>query len=272
MKVALVSDLHLEWGYQPLPGGDVLILAGDICESRSLSKDFKSTKAPANERVAGYYKFEDFFWIECAKYSKVFYVIGNHEHYHGRYNKTHGELKSMLPPNVTLLEDGFEEYNGVVFMGSTLWTDLNKGDPVTAWHLKTAMNDYRVVENFYPKMNLYYKLTPDHTASVHAATKNYFESQLRANPDKPFVIITHHAPSFNSVHERFKADTTMNGGFCSDLSDLILDHSNIKYWVHGHTHDPVDYMIGDTHVISNPRGYLPYEGDNGFDVNFTFEV
>jgi hypothetical protein len=37
-------------------------------------------------------------------------------------------------------------------------------------------------------------------------------------------------------------------------------------------HDPVDYMIGDTRILSNPRGYLPWEEDNGFDPNFTFEV
>jgi hypothetical protein len=37
-------------------------------------------------------------------------------------------------------------------------------------------------------------------------------------------------------------------------------------------HDPVDYMIGDTRIISNPRGYLPFEAGNGFDVNFKFEI
>jgi predicted phosphodiesterase len=28
-----------------------------------------------------------------------------------------------------------------------------------------------------------------------------------------------------------------------------------KLIVHGHTHDPCDYMIGETRVICNPRGY-----------------
>jgi len=33
----------------------------------------------------------------------------------------------------------------------------------------------------------------------------------------------------------------------------------IKLWVHGHTHDPYDYVIGETRVVCNPRGYIGYE-------------
>ena len=32
------------------------------------------------------------------------------------------------------------------------------------------------------------------------------------------------------------------------------------------------YMIGDTRVIANPRGYTPWEDGNGFRPDFTFEV
>jgi hypothetical protein len=134
------------------------------------------------------------------------------------------------------------------------------------------MNDYRIVQNHYPAKNLYYKLTPEHTAEVHRKTREYFKSVLETNRDRTFVVITHHAPSFASVHERYRSDTTMNGGFASNMDDFILDHPNIKYYFHGHMHDPVDYMIGTTRVMSNPRGYTPYEDGNGFDVNFTVEV
>jgi predicted NBD/HSP70 family sugar kinase len=30
---------------------------------------------------------------------------------------------------------------------------------------------------------------------------------------------------------------------------------DIKCWVHGHTHSTHDYMIGNTRVLCNPRGY-----------------
>jgi len=159
-----------------------------------------------------------------------------------------------------------------MFMGATLWTDLNKGDSLTAFHLRGSMNDYKVVQNFYPAKSVYHKLTPEHTAATHFKTKQYFRLMLAEHRDKPFVVITHHAPSFASVNEKYLNDTTMNGGYASDLSEDILDNDNIKVWVHGHMHDGVDYMIGDTRVLANPRGYIPWEASNGFDPTFTFEV
>jgi Icc-related predicted phosphoesterase len=274
MKISLVSDLHLDIsGYCELPGGDVLILAGDICEARKFIKEHHSTKTLYPTGVPNKeFPCSEFFEHECAKYKKVFMVMGNHEHYGGRLDKTYNELLSRLPSNVTLLEDQVEEYNGVMFMGATLWTDLNKGDPITAMQLKHSMSDFRAITNHYPAKNLYHKLTPEHTAEVHHKTKQYFKMMLELNRDKPFVVITHHAPSFMSVHEKYKYETTMNGGFASSLEEFILDNENIRVWVHGHMHDPVTYYVGETRVVSNPRGYIPYEDTSHFDPAFTFNV
>lgn len=271
MNIQYVSDLHLDIsGYMDLPGGDVLILAGDICEVRALRKEHHETKLL--DRAPGAFPCYDFFNFVCPKYKKVFMVMGNHEHYRGRFDKTYDELKGMLPSNVSLLENEVEEYNGVMFMGATLWTDLNRGDPITSWHLKSAMNDYKVVQNFYPARAVYHKLTPEHTAEVHFKTKQYFRMILEEHRSRPFVVITHHAPSFMSVNEKYAHDKTMNGGYASELSEFILDNENIKVWIHGHMHDPNDYMIGSTRVVSNPRGYIPWEEGNGFDPNLTFEI
>ena len=51
----------------------------------------------------------------------------------------------------------------------------------------------------------------------------------------------------------------MKGGYSSDLSEIILDHPEIKLWTHGHTHDPFDYMIGTTRIVCNPRGYAGWD-------------
>jgi hypothetical protein len=65
----------------------------------------------------------------------------------------------------------------------------------------------------------------------------------------------------------------MNGGYASDLSEFILDNPEIKFWTHGHMHDPSDYMIGDCRVICNPRGYVGYESQaNIFDPTVGFEI
>ena len=271
MKINLVSDLHLDISkYLTLPGGDVLIIAGDACESRRLAKEFHQTKTL--DRTPGAFPCSDFFEFECAKYQKVFYVPGNHEHYHGRLDKTRQTIETIMPSNVTILDRDCEEYQGVLFLGGTLWTDLNRGDWHTIYHLKQNMNDFHVIQNYYDVGARYGKLIPEYTAGIHRKTVEYFKTVLEQNRDKPAVVITHHAPSFMSVNERYKGDTLMNGGYASELGEFILDNENIKFWCHGHMHDPVDYMIGNTRVLANPRGYLPWESGNGFDPNLTFEV
>ena len=270
MNITFVSDLHLEFGYQELPGGEVLILAGDICEARELTKCHHSTKLL--EHTAGTHPFSDFFNIECAKYEKVFYVMGNHEHYHSRFDQTYDNLKRIMPANVTVLEQELEEYKGVMFMGATMWTNCNNSDNLTFYHLKQMMNDYKVIKNYYPYKNVYHKLVPEHTFGVHVKTLEWFKLMLSMHRDKPFVVITHHAPSFLSVPEYFKHDTIMNGGYASDLSEFILDNENIKTWVHGHMHEAVDYKIGETRVIANPRGYYPYEQSQVFEPGMYFEM
>ena len=271
MKITVVSDLHLEFSYQELPGGEVLILAGDMCEKRSMSKALHSTKP--HPREAGYFPCWDFFEFECAKYEKVFYVMGNHEHYHNHLDKTKDEIKSLLAGyNITVLEDECEEYKGVLFVGSTLWTDCNRGDPMTFFSLKSFMSDFKVITEHNKAKDVYHKLSPEHTADLHFTSKQYIFKIAELNKDKPIVVITHHAPSFASVNEKYASETTNNGGYASDLSELILDHPNIKYFFHGHMHDPVDYMIGETRVMSNPKGYTGHEDTSRFNPNFVVEL
>jgi len=73
------------------------------------------------------------------------------------------------------------------------------------------------------------------------------------------VVCGHHAPSTLSTHPRYKDERIMNGAYSSDLSEFIMDRPQIKLWTHGHTHEPFDYMLGDTRIVCNPRGYIGYE-------------
>jgi Icc-related predicted phosphoesterase len=79
------------------------------------------------------------------------------------------------------------------------------------------------------------------------------------NKTKQYVVVTHHAPSPISIAECYRHDTLMNGAFASDLSEFILNRPQIKLWTHGHMHNVSDYMIGDTRVVCNPRGYIGHE-------------
>jgi predicted phosphodiesterase len=273
MRVNVISDLHLEFGDLELPGGDVLILSGDIAESRTLRKyrydPMNIMTEPGDPKRMD--RAQRFFHEECAKYRQVIYVMGNHEHYHGRYDKTWHELIAEMPDNVEVLEDQHIEIDGVLFLGATLWTDCNRGNPMCIQVLKHGMNDYRAITN--KAGAIYRKLIPQDTMETHMRTKEYFRTMLELNRDKQVVICTHHAPSYKSVHEHYIHDTDMNGGYASDLSEFILDHENIRFWTHGHMHDPSDYMIGQCRVICNPRGYVGYEQrTKEFDPTVGFDI
>lgn len=276
MQVHVISDLHLEFDDLELPGGDVLILSGDVCEAKNLKSssydpngimfDFER----ANRRPDRYYRF---FKEECSKYRHVIYVMGNHEHYGFRFDKTYNHIKENLPSGITLLEQESVEIDGVVFIGATMWTDCNQGDPITMYSLSQSMNDYRIITNYYEDKNQYFKLIPEVTYKVHKNTLEYFKSELAKNTDKPVVVVTHHSPSKQSIKPRYQSDYHINGGYSSDLEQFIMGHPQIKVWTHGHTHDTFDYMIGDCRVICNPRGYVGYEERSrqfnpaiGFDI------
>jgi hypothetical protein len=66
----------------------------------------------------------------------------------------------------------------------------------------------------------------------------------------------------------------MNGAYHSDLREFILDRPQIKLWTHGHTHHPFDYMIGETRIVCNPRGYENdgYSEDTGWNPNLILEI
>jgi predicted phosphodiesterase len=276
MRVNLISDLHLEFGDLELPGGDILVLSGDACESRTLNKfKYDPQNILGDNGVSGKRldRAARFFNEEVTKYRKCIYVMGNHEHYHSKFHKTFSELLVNLPDNVELLEQDNIEIDGVIFVGATLWTDCNKNDPMTFQVLKHGMNDYRAITFNDRARSVYRKLDPRDTAEVHFKTVQYIRAIAELNRNKQLVVCTHHAPTYQSVADEYKSQREMNGGYASDLSEFILDNENIKFWTHGHMHDPSDYMVGQCRVLCNPRGYKGYEQRvNEFDPTVGFDI
>lgn len=273
----LVSDLHLNFADLILPGGDVLVMAGDILEVGHLRI---ADNAKKDVFLADRYR--RFIREELAKYEHVIYVAGNHESYHNGYQDTHPRLQKDLPANVHLLENQSVEINGVLFYGCTFWTDCNRGDPVTMHTLGEHMYDYRGIHHTegvkITKLNGHsywtHKFTPEYTAGIHRHSKYLMGEFLKQNMDKPVVVVTHHAPTELSLDPMYTEQYHMNGGYHSRCADFIMDHTNIKLWCHGHIHCPNDYMVGDhTRVISNPRGYKGYETmANSYNPGIEFKV
>jgi len=274
MRVNLVSDLHLNFADLVLPGGDVLVMAGDIMEAGHLRR---ADNAKKDTFLADRYR--RFISEELSKYNKVVYICGNHEHYNNEWEDTHIRLKAELPDHVSLLESESVRIGDVDFFAGTMWTDCNKGDPLTMRVLAHNMNDYHTIKfKDGVQVNTGYggsywtsKLQPVHTKEVFHKTVNDLKTFL--NGKEKVVVVSHHGPTHMSIDEFYKDDFHMNGGYVSDLSDLILDNPQIKYWLHGHTHQQVDYMVGETRVLCNARGYHGHERSSmNYDANFGFDI
>jgi predicted house-cleaning noncanonical NTP pyrophosphatase (MazG superfamily) len=131
---------------------------------------------------------------------------------------------------------------------------------------------YKLDENgYYTKIGDKFKeevakFAPEDTVEYHRKMLEYIKIVTTMMPEstQKYVVVGHHAPSKASTHPRYQNDTTMNGAYSSDLSEFILDRPQIKLWVHGHTHDSFDYMIGSTRVVCNPRGYDGHERQADF--------
>jgi len=281
MKIKLVSDLHLEFSDINITNDqnyDVLILGGDIMIAADLHDhpvfDFNPYSHGAfadlgrkQQRVA---TFRDFMKRCAFQFPHVVYVAGNHEFYNGKWIQGLATLRDECGkyPNVHFLECDSVKIDDVTFIGGTLWTDMNKNDPLTDHAVRDMMNDFRIIR-VEPDFR---KLRPGDTVVRHRKMLEYIKTIVAERHDEKFVVVGHHAPSKMSTHENYKNEFLMNGAYSSDLSEFILDRPQIKLWTHGHTHHPFDYMIGETRIVCNPRGYEGYEPDSNWNPNIVIEV
>jgi len=286
MKIKLVSDLHLEFSDVNIVNDqdyDVLILGGDIC----IAQDLHDHPEPANtyeqsliatgtglgRRQMTAQRFRDFFKRCSFQFPHVIYIMGNHEFYNGKFYAAIDYMRDECAkyPNVYMLEQDTKIIDDVVFVGGTLWTNMNRRDPLTMHAIEGLMNDFRIIRNDFRN---YAPMSALDVAVRHDKTLAYIKLMLQEHKDKKCVVVGHHSPSFQSCHPMYSNDTLMNGGYHSDLSEFILDHPQVVLWTHGHTHHPFDYMIGSTRVVCNPRGYENdgYSEDTGWKCKIVLEV
>ena len=172
---------------------------------------------------------------------------------------------------------------GVRFAGSTLWTDYRifgaNNAPAAMNAARTGMNDHRLIGW---KKEPWERFRPQEALLLHSASRRFLADTL-AVWGPPTVVLTHHAPHFRSVDERYKTDI-LTAAFASDLSDLLSLHrsnagpevppaperSSDLLWVHGHIHSSADYRVGNARIIANPHGYGTE--NPAFDPKLTIEV
>lgn len=241
MKIHLISDIHLELldytpNWEAPEGTDVIVLAGDI-----------HTGISGVEWAA-----------EQFPHIPVVYVAGNHEYYGKTLESLNHNLKAAAANtnNVVFLDGDETEINGVRFVGCTLWTDFALYGKVdeASMQAKQLINDFNHINMRLINGNLW-RFEPHHWIELNKKHANFLMQKLLDEKDekKKTVVVTHHLPSESSVAERFK-NNFMNPAFASNYN-VIIEDSEVDLWLHGHTHDSCDYVMGKTRVVCNPGGY-----------------
>lgn len=241
LAVQLLSDIHFEHhadkGKSFLKtldpeGVDVLVLAGDIVTLHTL----------------------DCLDALCEVYrdARVLWVHGNHTYYGSeRQWLEDASLQAEdRNSNLSWLDNNYVKIDGVTFRGTPLWF------PATT---ETAQLSKKWAE---------FEMIPHWYTWVYMAADDA-RRYLYKNTQKGDVIITHYLPSIRSVPARFQISPS-NCFFVHDQTEVI-EKFEPQLWLHGHTHDPVDYRLHNTRVVANPLGY-PTEPNPNFDSKFTIEV
>ena len=242
MKINYFSDIHLEFGEQEAPDNDadIIIAAGDI----------------------GVYK-QGVDWLKSLN-KPVVYVAGNHEYYKNEYQETLQLIREQCTgSNVQFLENNSFVFQGVRFLGCTLWTDLFVEGEEKAAALGKKLNDFRKIQ-FADK-----PFDAIEFSQLHQSSKTWLEKELAQPFSGKTVVITHHAPSQWSWMDSPNALKKL--AYCNDLKSLLHEYE-IAAWFHGHVHSLVDHRIAGARILCNPRGYVGKKTVPGFDQNRMVEI
>lgn len=267
MKLRIMSDLHLDvnsgYPFRLKDTETFTIICGDI--SAYFSKTSK--------------------WLNRYVKNGVF-VAGNHIIYNEskhslQYLLNQYERHYPLNGSLSFLNDNYKIADDIVFVGGTLWTNYSLYGEETkgmySWYATRCMNDFRYgqynsgADVEQEDIRLLRRLQPEDCGNMFKSTVSIIDKVCHRFPDKKIVVVTHHAPSEQSVPNIHKNDQ-LTPCFASNLENFILSHPNIKLWCHGHIHTSSDYKIGNCRIICNPRGYVKHCEKYNFDKNFVINV
>lgn len=259
--VAYTSDLHLDFGGLILDRSvqaDALFILGDTAEAKlfdqASNKDSSKFKEAFNKLK---------FLIDASDhFPEVIMIMGNHEHYSSRLDKTQDRIQKYLDfyslDNVKLVENTFFEWKGFKVVAGTGWTDM--GNAVDKARIGCGMNDFRYIVHKGPRG--YTKFRPDDAAAIHAKFLNLIYKH------QPDIVLMHHGPSELSLSDYYRYNSTINAGYVSRQMQHLIEIGQIspKYIFHGHVHQVFDYTYCGTRVLANPRGYVGYEDTDSWNL------
>ena len=269
MNIQLLSDLHLEsnphFRAKPLPGADVLVLAGDIGSYQGGS--LLSSQGIADFGLARFSPLPPALggagWP-----TPVLFLPGNHEYDGLDFDNAGLRLRDACARwGLTWLDRQTVVQQGVRFVGCTLWTDFDAlttrradanpaqvDDISLADQLREREKAFRAA-NFYLKKNHAFRkgqpMLAEEMREEGLKSQAWLRQALALPFDGPTVAVTHFAPSLLSADPRYGI-TPGTAGFCNSLDELL---PLATLWLHGHLHCPNDYVKHGCRVVANPLGY-----------------
>ena len=265
VNIQLLSDLHLEsnphFKPRPLPGADLLVLAGDIGSYQT-----GSLLASLDIADFGLARFSPLAASQGGADwpTPVFFLPGNHEYDGLDFDEAETRLRETCARwGLIWLERETVVLQGVRFIGCTLWTDFDalttsqahRGADITlAEQLKGREKAFRAANFYLTKNHAFRNGTPMLAEQVRAEglkSQAWLRQALATPFDGPTVVVTHFAPSLLSADPRYGI-APGTAGFCNALDDLL---PSATLWLHGHLHCPNDYVSQGCRVVANPLGY-----------------
>lgn len=246
MNLQYASDLHLEFpenkGFlkrNPLrPGGDVLLLTGDIVPFAVLDKH------------------ADFFNYLSDNFEITYWIPGNHEYYYSDISDRAGSFIEKIRDNLFLVNNVSVIRENVKLIFSTLWTSISPGNQ---FEIRQRLSDFHTIK--YNNKGL----TPDHYNLLHEQCRSFLNEELSKGGGEKKVIVTHHVPTFMNYPEKNRGDS-LNEAFAVEMYNDVL-RSDADFWIFGHHHSNTpDFLIGSTTLTTNQLGYVKYNECPGFDT------
>ena len=248
MKIRLLSDLHLEsspFNYKFI-GEDVLVLAGDI---HTLNRHEELLNQIPGE-------------------VEIMFVAGNHEYYKNEVKEVQSFLVGLDQKyeNFHYLRNSGRTIGDVAFFGGTMYTDFRLGrfDPLAEFNASRGINDFRITK--IDDGGLWRKWTPEDHKKEHREFCHQLKDWAVGRKGKR-VVISHFVPHELAIASQWK-ESELNAYFTADMSKYMGWKG---LWLYGHTHNSADFMVGETRVVGNPKGYGK-ENQREFNPNLILEI
>lgn len=257
MKIDFCSDLHVDyfdsglsgcnWKKLKNPDSQYLMIAGDV--SNHVGQSLEMVRRA------------------CEEYDHVFFTDGNHEHYYWDtnvqdcINHIDKAFKEHLPKATYLNGVNFKIIDKVMFYGCNGWYDWRMANDYSpenqyeAWS-KVKVNHDREAVDYGPYHN------PKDWAEYYAATMEKVIGQATSMDHiDDIIIMTHTCPIYQGIKSYKKYDA-LSGSFGNSMFKSVLDadiEKKIRFWIYGHTHNPIVHQEDYILFLNNVRGY-PVEG------------